>query len=179
MRSCDWLQGDRGGQCLEAKSPQKLFEKRGGGKQGSGRSSCGFRGAVKESQGCYGVLRGVRVVKKCIFWLQDLSQSNTTSFLSQNIAKQRSGTSKNEILAVLGIKNPCFDIFCTVWKGFRWYFETEVSLKNLTTFGMLFYPKYDSIRVLKMGSSWSLMLKNRSPICLIGVGTNDSASQSI
>ena len=83
---------------------------------------------------------------------------------------------KNEILVVLRIKNPCFDIFCTVWEGFRWYFETEVSLKNLTTFGMLFYPKYDSIRVLKRGSLWSLMLKNRSPICPIGVGTNDSAS---
>ena len=30
MRGFDWLQGDRGGQRLEAKSPQKPFEKRGG-----------------------------------------------------------------------------------------------------------------------------------------------------
>ena len=45
---------------------------------------------------------------------------------------------KNEILEVLRIKNPCFDIFCTVWEGFRLYFETEVSLKKWTTFDMLF-----------------------------------------
>ena len=30
MRSCDWLQGDRGGLNFEAKTSQKPFEKRGG-----------------------------------------------------------------------------------------------------------------------------------------------------
>ena len=30
MRCCDWLQGDRGGLNFEAKTSQKLFEKRGG-----------------------------------------------------------------------------------------------------------------------------------------------------
>ena len=49
MRSCDWLQGDRGGLNFEAKTSQKPFEKRGGGNKGSGRSPSGFRGAVNES----------------------------------------------------------------------------------------------------------------------------------
>ena len=62
---------------------------------------------------------------------------------------------KNEILVVLRIKNPYFDLFCTVWEGFGWYFETEVSLKKWTTFGMLFCPRHDSLRVLRRGSPWS------------------------
>ena len=179
MRIGGWLQGDRGGLNFEAKTSQKLFEKRGGGNQGSGRSTSGFRGAVKESQGCYGVLGGVKGVKRCIFCLQDLSHSNKISFLSQNSEKQRFGTIKNGILVVLGIKNPCFDLFCTVGEGFGWYFETEVSLTKWTTFGMLFCPRHDSLRVLRRGSPWSQMLWNRSPICPMGVGTNNSASQSI
>ena len=65
---------------------------------------------------------------------------------------------KNEILVVLRIKNPYFDLFCTVREGFGWYFETEVSLKKWTTFGMLFCPRHDSLRVLRRGSPWSLML---------------------
>ena len=64
MRSCDWLQGDRGGLNFEAKTSEKLFEKRGGGNLGSGRSPSGFRGAVKESWGCYGVLGGIGGVKR-------------------------------------------------------------------------------------------------------------------
>ena len=40
-----------------------------------------------------------------------------------------------------------------------------------TTFGMLFYHKYDSISVLRRGSLWSLTLWNRSPMYTIGVGT--------
>ena len=179
MRSCDWLQGDRGGLNFEAKTSQKPFEKRGGGKQGSGRSPGGFRGAVKESQGCYGVLGGVEGVKRCIFCSQDLSHFNKISFLSQKNEKYRFGTIKNEILVVLRIKNPYFDLFCTVGEGFGWYFETDVSPKKWTTLGMLFCPRHDSLRVLRRGSPWSQMLWNRSPICPIGVGTNNSASQSI
>ena len=34
MRGFDWLQGDRGGQRLVTKSPQKPFEKRGGVNRG-------------------------------------------------------------------------------------------------------------------------------------------------
>ena len=101
------------------------------------------------------MLGGVKGVKRYIFYSLDLSHSNKISFMSQNNEKKRVGTIENEILMVLGIKNPYIGIFCTVWEGFRWYFEMEVSLKNLTTFGMLFYPKYDSIRVLKRGSPWS------------------------
>ena len=61
--------------------------KRGGGNWGSGRSQGGFRVAVKESSGCYGVLGGVKGVKRGIFCSQDLSHSNKISFLSQNRQK--------------------------------------------------------------------------------------------
>ena len=58
MRSFDWYQRDRGGLSFEGKASQKPFEKRGGGNWGSGRYQRGFRGAMKESKGCYGGVKG-------------------------------------------------------------------------------------------------------------------------
>ncbi len=176
MRSGGWFQGDRGGLNFEAKTSQKPFEKRGGVYLGVWKVP---RWVQRYWERVLGVLGGVKGVKRYIFYSLDLSHSNKISFLSQNDEKSRVGTIKNEILVVLRIKNPCFDLFCTVGEGFGWYFETDVSLKRWTTFGMLFCPRHDSLRVLRRGSPWSQMLGNRSPICPIGVETNNSASQSI
>ena len=157
----------------------KTIWKEGGGYSGVLKGSKWVQRCYERVLGVFGGVRGCQRSEKVHFQLVGLCTVTQNLILSQNSETQRFGTIKNEILMVLGIKNPYFGIFCTVWEGFRWYFEMEVSLKNLTTFGMLFYPKYDSIRVLKRGSLWSQILRNRSPICPIGVGTNNSALYSI
>ena len=49
---------------LRPKPHKNHLKRGGGGNLGSGRSPSGFRGAVKESWGCYGVLGGIGGVKR-------------------------------------------------------------------------------------------------------------------